>query len=88
MESNNDSNLVPGMDSTSLNLLTRDGALAVTFLPALTARQYAELYDLALNADTADQLSAAVRTAAGRWGANVTVDLPLGGHPTQESKRR
>jgi len=76
------------MDSTSLNLLTRDGALAVTFLPALTARQYSELYDLALNADTADQLSAAVRTAAGRWGTKVIVELPLAGHPSQESQRR
>jgi len=65
------------MECTSLNLLTRDGALAVTFTPALTAQQYAELYDLACSADTANEMSSAVQSAAERWGTDVVIDLPL-----------
>ena len=65
------------MECTTLNLLTRDGALGVTFSPALSAQQYSELNDLAADADSADELSAAIKSAARRWGAEVIVDLPL-----------
>lgn len=65
------------MECTTLNLLTRDGALGVTFRPALTPEQYSELYDLVGDADSADEMSAAVKIAAGQWGAEVVVDLPL-----------
>jgi len=71
------------MECTTLSLLTRDGAVAVTFTPALTAQQYAELYDLAFDADSADEMSSAVKSAAGRWGANVVVDLPLAAVPVR-----
>jgi hypothetical protein len=71
------------MECTSLNLLTRDGALGITFTPALTPDQYSELLGLAFDSGTADEMSAAIKSAAGRWGAEVVVDLPLAVRPSQ-----
>lgn len=65
------------MNQTSLNLLARDGSVAVVFRPALTPEQYYELYEIACDNESAEQLQAAVQQAAIRWGSTVTVDLPL-----------
>ena len=64
------------MDCTTLKLLTRDGALAVTFTPGLTPDQYSELYELVIDAETADEMTAVVKRAGLRWGADVVVDPP------------
>jgi hypothetical protein len=70
------------MDRTTLNLLTRDGALAVSFTPALTPAQYGELYEIACDYDdTAEAMAAAVKEAAARWGIKVAIDLPLTAEP-------
>lgn len=55
------------MNLTTLNLLTRDGAVAVLIVPALDAEHYAELHEIVRHADTADELRAAVPAACDRW---------------------
>jgi hypothetical protein len=59
---------------THLNLLTRDGAVAVEFSPALDTQHYAELFQLAYDFETEDELQAMVESAADRWGRTVCFD--------------
>jgi len=61
-------------DSTRLNLLTRDGALAVEFSPSLGQEHYSELHDIACSADSADELRALVVEAGKRWDRAVLCD--------------
>jgi hypothetical protein len=61
-------------ECTLLNLLTRDGAVAVRFKPPLDEPHYAELYELSCDAASAEELRAAVKEAAVRWGRMVEVD--------------
>ena len=54
--------------TTYLNLLTRDGAFAVEFTPALEQRHYAELYELIQDFDSEGVARALITDAARRWG--------------------
>jgi hypothetical protein len=57
---------------TTLNLLTRDGMVAVFIVPGLEARQYSELHEAVLGAETADELRTAIQAACDRWGHEVS----------------
>ena len=59
---------------TTLNLLTRNGAVYMDFRPALSADQYAKLLQLAKSpeaGDTADELRTVVREWADSEGLKV-----------------
>jgi hypothetical protein len=56
---------------TTLNLLTRDGMVAVYIVPGLEPDQYSNLHELVLQAETADDLRAVVKAACDRWGREV-----------------
>ena len=55
------------MDSTTLNLLTRDGIVTVLIVPSLGTDHYFELYDIVCGADTADELRRLVQAACQKW---------------------
>jgi hypothetical protein len=59
---------------TRLNLLMRDGALAITFPQKLTAEQYAELLDAVTKPSTRDHLRSAVKSFADTWRMDVDID--------------
>jgi hypothetical protein len=61
-------------DATALNLLTRDGAIAVRFTPALGREHYPELVDIACAALNAQEMGNALRFAANRWGKVVEIN--------------
>jgi len=58
-------------DVTRLSLLTRDGAVAVEFNPALDAQHYSELFQLAGDFDSEIELRSLVLKAAERWSRTV-----------------
>ena len=58
-------------DVTRLNLLTRDGAVAVEFTPALDAQLYSELFQLAHDFDSEFELRDIIQKAAERWSRTV-----------------
>jgi hypothetical protein len=58
--------------TTYLNLMTRDGAFAVEFTPALNKQQYAELFTLVQDFDSEGVARALITDAARRWGRQVT----------------
>jgi len=62
------------MDQTRLNLLTRDGAVAVVFEPALEPEQYSRLYDIARDAETEVELKLVVKALADQWGRKLYFD--------------
>jgi hypothetical protein len=63
------------MQSTSINLLTRDGALSATFTPALTSSQYDQLlHEVENDGDTFDELKEVLQKLAGQWKCKVAVD--------------
>jgi hypothetical protein len=63
------------MQSTSINLLTRDGALSVTFAPALTSPQYDQLLrELKNDGTTKADLTALLHSLAGQWRCKVEID--------------
>jgi hypothetical protein len=59
------------MDSTTLNLLNRDGIVTVLIVPSLDTDCYSELYDIVCGADTADVLRRLVKVACEKWGRTV-----------------
>lgn len=59
---------------TSLKLLTRDGALAATFTPALSAGQYDELAARVNEFPGKPELRQYLVDVATRWGLNVVID--------------
>jgi hypothetical protein len=61
-------------DVTRLSLLTRDGAVAVEFAPALDAQHYSELFQMAGDFDSELELRAIVIQAAKRWDREVCFD--------------
>jgi hypothetical protein len=63
---------IEAASATSLNLLTRDGAFAVEFTPALEPRHYAELFELVQDFDSEGVARALIMDAAERWGREVT----------------
>lgn len=62
------------MSQTSLNFLMRDGAVTVTFEPALTAEQYAELHELVRQASTVAELRPLLEGAAREWHVACAID--------------
>jgi hypothetical protein len=62
------------VNSTHLNLRTRDGTFAVAFSPALEAGHYSELLDAVADADTEIALRLTVRALAESWGHRVKFD--------------
>ena len=48
---------------TTLNLLTRNGAVYMAFKPSLSAEQYARLLEISKSVESADEL----RKAIGAW---------------------
>jgi hypothetical protein len=59
--------------STTLNLLTRDGSVTVTFPMELTEEQYAKLYALVVDAQTREELKDRIAMVANEWGVNAIV---------------
>jgi hypothetical protein len=62
------------MDSTSLNLLTINGVVSVTFTPPLESAQYGELYELTREVETDTELVQALRVAADRWDRKIKIN--------------
>ena len=60
--------------NTSLKLLTRDGALAATFTPALSAEQYDELAASVNQFDSKPDLQRYLSDVARRWRVEVVID--------------
>lgn len=60
--------------STTLNLLTRDGGIRVTFTPALEPSQYDQLLDVSTKSDDAPHLTHLLSTLAHAWGRMVKID--------------
>lgn len=62
------------MDSTHLDLLTREGALSVTFTPTLEQEHYAELAQIVGQQADVTELRSDIIQAANRWGRAVEID--------------
>ena len=59
---------------TTLNLLTRDGAVYMDFRPALSAKQYAELINLTYEPATPEEMRNAIAAWAKSQGLKVRFD--------------
>jgi hypothetical protein len=59
---------------TSLSLLTREGAVVVTFAAVLTPSQYARFYDCVQEAGSKPELKACIGQFAEEYGLTVVVD--------------
>lgn len=59
---------------TTLNLLTRDGAVYLSFRASLSATQYAELLEVTQETVTKDDLRKAVAAWAAAHGLKVSFD--------------
>jgi hypothetical protein len=57
---------------TTLNLLTRDGAVYMSFQPALSAKQYGELLELTHETITTDEMQKAIAAWAAAQGLKVS----------------
>ena len=62
------------MESTHLDLLTRNGSIAVTFTPPIDQEHYTELNSLVRQCDDERELKSAIIQAAYRWGRSVEID--------------
>src|SRR5260221_14771197 len=62
------------MGQTTINLLTRDGSVAVTFAAVLTPEQYARLYVCVQEASTKPQMSDCIAMVASEGGVQAVVD--------------
>ena len=63
------------MQATSINLLTRDGALSVTFAPALSSPQYDQfLREIENDGDTRAELATLLQSLGREWNCRVIVD--------------
>jgi hypothetical protein len=63
------------MQSTTISLLTREGALSATFAPALSSEQYDQLSrELKRDGDTKAELTELLHQLAGAWRCRVIVD--------------
>jgi hypothetical protein len=60
--------------TTTLHLLTRDGAITATFTPPLTADQYDRLHQEIDAGDTRDKLVELLGMLAQTWDCRVVVD--------------
>jgi len=59
---------------TSLSLLTREGAIVVTFAAVLTPAQYAQFYDCVQEADSKPELKDCIGQFAEKHGLKVLMD--------------
>jgi hypothetical protein len=59
------------VDYTYLNLLTREGAVAVEFHPVLEPKHYSAFQDAVRDAETADELRDVVKKLAAQIGRHV-----------------
>lgn len=66
---------------TSLNLLTRDGAVYVAFSPALSARQYAELLELVQRPTSDEELQVGLR----QWAEENALTFTYSEYPQDGS---
>jgi len=62
------------MDATRLSLLTRDGAIAATFEPALSSEQAEELSKLIRDPGTDEELRLLLESMADYWGSYLVID--------------
>jgi len=61
--------------STTLNLLTRDGAVTVTFSTHLTGEQYTKLFDSIRDySESGFELKERISMLANEWGVDALVD--------------
>lgn len=60
--------------TTTLHLLTRDGAITATFTPPLTPDQYDRLHQEIDAGDTRDRLAELLANLAQAWGCQVVID--------------
>jgi hypothetical protein len=63
---------VASITYTTLNLLTSEGTVAVFIVPGLDPDQYGELHEFVLEAETASELRASIKSACDRWGCEVS----------------
>ena len=59
---------------TNLNLLTRDGAVTVTFLANLNGEQYSKLHDVIHYAVSREELRECIRKIANEWRVQTVID--------------
>jgi hypothetical protein len=59
---------------TTLSLLTRDGAVTVTFSAKLTDEQYARLFELTRCAETKLDMEDVLASAAAEWGVPAVIE--------------
>lgn len=62
------------MNETTLNFLTRDGAISVTFSAVLTPTQYDELFLRIPAAESPEELRNLLDELQEKWGLLVLVD--------------
>jgi len=62
------------MPTTTLHLLTRDGAITATFTPGLTSDQYDRLLQEVGHGDTRQKLTELLSDLADMWRCIVVVD--------------
>jgi hypothetical protein len=60
--------------ATTLNLLTRHGAIAVHFSQVLTPTQYEAVYDCVRNIEDCSSMSKMIARLADAWGMGIVVD--------------
>jgi hypothetical protein len=63
------------VQTTTLTLLTREGAVTISLTPALQANQYDELLQLVNAPESRQELSELVQGLAARWQRTVTIDF-------------
>jgi hypothetical protein len=66
--------MTPERAQTTLHLLARDGAVAITFSTKLTAEQYDTLYAFVMDTHTRQELRERIAMAANDWGIPAIVD--------------
>ena len=62
------------MDSTTLELLTKDGILNVSIVPSLDSEHYDELHDVVCESQTTKELRDKLKAACDRWRHTVHFD--------------
>jgi hypothetical protein len=65
---------VSGHSQTRLHLLTRDGAIAVTFSATLTPEQYEEVYNCVSGVEDAAEMKECLTAIFGKWGIGVEIE--------------
>jgi hypothetical protein len=70
-----DSQTLTNSGATTLNLLTRDGAVTVTFSTHLTGEQYTKLFDSIRDfSESRSELKERIAMLANEWGLDALAD--------------